>query len=70
MATYWTNFARYGHPNGENVPKWPAFSDDYPVVMYFNQTPQTGPVPSEESLKILDAYFTWRRTPEGDAWAK
>jgi para-nitrobenzyl esterase len=27
-------------------------------------------VPSAESLKALDAYFAWRRTPEGDAWAK
>jgi len=27
-------------------------------------------VPSAESLKTLDAYFAWRRTPEGEAWAK
>jgi para-nitrobenzyl esterase len=70
MVTYWTNFARYGDPNGEGVPEWPAFSDANPVVMYFSQTPQTGPVPSAESLKSLDAYFEWRRTPEGEAWAK
>ena len=41
-----------------------------PVVMYFSQTPHIGPVPSAESLKSLDAYFAWRRTPEGKAWAK
>jgi para-nitrobenzyl esterase len=70
MSTYWTNFAKYGNPNGNGVPKWPAFSDANPVVMYFNQTPYTGPVPSAESLKVLDAYFSWRRTPEGEAWAK
>jgi para-nitrobenzyl esterase len=70
MATYWTNFAKYGNPNGEGVPEWPAFSDANPVVMYFNQTPHTGPVPSVESLKVLDAYFKWRRSPEGEAWAK
>ncbi len=70
MATYWTNFAKYGHPNGSSVPEWPAFSDAKPVVMHFNQTPHTGPVPSEASLKVLDDYFKWRRTPEGDAWAK
>jgi hypothetical protein len=33
-------------------------------------TPHTGPVPSAESLKSLDAYSAWRRTPEGEAWAK
>ena len=38
--------------------------------MYFNQTPHTGPVPSLESLKVLDDYFKWRRSPEGQAWAK
>jgi para-nitrobenzyl esterase len=70
MATYWTNFAKYGDPNGQGVPAWPAFSDANPVVMYFSQTPHTGPVPSAESLKVLDAYFKWRRTPEGDEWAK
>ena len=70
MATYWTNFAKYGNPNGKGEPVWPSFSDTNPVLMYFNQTPHTGPVPSAESLKSLDAYFKWRRTPEGAAWAK
>jgi len=70
MGTYWTNFARYGHPNSKGVPEWPAFSDANPQVMHFSQTPHVGPVPSAESLKVLDDYFNWRRTPEGDAWAK
>jgi para-nitrobenzyl esterase len=70
MAAYWTNFAKFGNPNGPDVPQWPAFSDANPVVMYFNQTPHTGPVPSAESLKSLDAYFAWRRTSDGEAWAK
>jgi para-nitrobenzyl esterase len=70
MAAYWTNFAKSGNPNGQGVVQWPAFSDANPVVMYFSQTPHTGPVPSAESLKSLDAYFAWRRTPEGQAWAK
>jgi len=70
MSTYWTNFARFGNPNGEGVPEWPAFNLANPVLMYFEQTPHTGIVPSAESLKVLDSYFKWRRTPEGDAWAK
>ncbi len=70
MATYWTNFAKYGDPNGKGVPEWPAFSDANPVVMYFSQTPHTGPVPSAESLRVLDSYFEWRRTPEGEASVK
>ncbi|MFC1551179.1 carboxylesterase/lipase family protein [Candidatus Latescibacterota bacterium] len=70
MATYWTNFVKYGHPNGNGVPEWPAFSDANPVVMYFDRTPHTGPVPSAESLESLEEYYAWRRTPEGEAWAK
>ena len=70
MATYWTNFAKYGDPNGEGLPKWPAFSKANPEVMYFSQTPHVGPVPSAKSLQVLDEYFKWRRTPEGEAWAK
>jgi para-nitrobenzyl esterase len=70
MSTYWVNFAKRGDPNGEGVPAWPAFSESNPQVMYFNQTPHPGPVPSAESLKVLDAYFAWRRTPEGEGWAK
>jgi len=70
MATYWTNFAKRGDPSGEGVPVWPAFSDANPVVMVFGQTPHAGPVPSADALKSLDAYFAWRRMPEGEAWAK
>ncbi len=70
MSTYWVNFAKRGDPNGDGVPAWPAFRDASPVVMYFSQTPHTGPVPSAEALKSLDAYFAWRRTPEGEAFVK
>jgi para-nitrobenzyl esterase len=70
MSTYWTNFAKRGDPNGSGVPAWPAFSDAKPDVMHFSQTPRVGPVPSAESLKVLDAYFAWRRTAEGKDWAK
>jgi para-nitrobenzyl esterase len=65
MATYWTNFAKQGHPNSQGMPAWPAFTDKSPVVMYFNSTAHTGPVPSEDSMKVLDRYFSWRRSPEG-----
>ncbi|HEY5040953.1 MAG TPA: carboxylesterase family protein [Verrucomicrobiae bacterium] len=70
MSTCWVNFAKHGDPNGKGVPTWPVFSDSNPQEMYFSQTPHIGPVPSIESLKVLDEYFAWRRTPEGEAWAK
>ena len=70
MATYWTNFAKFGHPNSEGVPEWQPFSDEIPVAMHFNQKPFMGPVPSENSLNVLDEYFKWRRSPEGTEWVK
>ncbi len=70
MATYWTNFTKHGNPNGDHLPEWPAFRKDNPEVMYFEQTPHLGAVPSETSLKVLDTYFEWRRSPEGEQWGK
>jgi para-nitrobenzyl esterase len=70
MSTYWVNFAKLGDPNGPGLPKWPAFTDTDQQAMYFQQTPHPGPMPSADGLKVLDAYFAWRRTPEGEAWAR
>ncbi|WP_163713628.1 carboxylesterase family protein [Mangrovibacterium lignilyticum] len=70
MGTYWTNFAKYGDPNGEGVPEWPSFSAEDPQVMYLGPKPHVGPVPSSESLQVLDSYFSWRRTTEGADWAE
>jgi len=40
-----------------------------PAAPVITQSPYS-PVPSAESLKVLDSYFAWRWTPEGEAWAK
>ena len=70
MATYWTNFAKTGNPNSIGMPEWKAYNLSNLEVMYFSQKPFMGKVPSAESLKVLDTYFTWRRTAEGENWAK
>ena len=70
MSTYWTNFAKHGDPNGPGVPAWPEFTDRNRQVMYFHNGARPGPVPSASALEVLDSYFAWRRTPEGEAWAK
>jgi para-nitrobenzyl esterase len=70
MAAYQTSFAKFGDPNGPGIPKWPAFNDANPVLMYFSQTAHTRPVPSADALKVMDQYFAWRRTPEGEAFVK
>lgn len=70
IMTYWTNFAKYGDPNGKGVPTWEAFTNKKTGVMHFQQKAMMGTVPSEEALKVLDKYFEWRRTAEGREWAK
>ena len=61
MATYWTNFAKYGDPNGKNLPVWPAFSEKNSSVMYLNNTTKQGPVPAIDKLELMDQYFKYRR---------
>ncbi|MBN2068130.1 MAG: carboxylesterase family protein [Opitutales bacterium] len=70
LSTYWTNFAKYGTPNGSDLPYWPAYEGGDDKVMHFHNGASAGELPSADSLKVLDEYFAWRRTPEGAAWAK
>jgi para-nitrobenzyl esterase len=68
MGTYWTNFAKYGDPNGENLPYWSAFREEDASVMYFINTPEqgphNGPVPNLEKLELMEGYFTYKRESE------
>jgi len=70
VATYWTNFAKYGNPNGTDLPHWPAFTDSRPAVMHFTDAPHVGGVANLHDLEVLNAYFAWRRTPQGAAWVR
>ncbi|MEP7267819.1 MAG: carboxylesterase family protein [Saprospiraceae bacterium] len=69
MANYWTNFAKYGDPNGKELPKWLPYNSKNEAILYFDQKPYMGKVPGAASMKVLDKYYQWRRTPEGEAWA-
>ena len=63
MATYWTNFAKYGDPNGEGLPIWPEFTPDNHVTMVLKgDKPYPSSVPDEDAMWILNSYFEWRRS--------
>ena len=38
MINYWTNFAKTGNPNGNDLPQWHAFSKESPEEMYFSES--------------------------------
>lgn len=70
MAGYWTNFAKYGNPNGPGLPQWPTFTRTRPAVMHFTDAPHVAGTANLDDLKVLDAYFAWRRSPQGEAWTR
>jgi len=61
MATYWSNFAKQGDPNGEGLPKWPPYDakDGY-QVMHLKAEPQAAPEKHRARYEFLD------RAPEHD----
>jgi para-nitrobenzyl esterase len=61
MQGYWVNFATNGDPNGAGLADWPAFSQEAPVVMRFGVKPGPAPMAYLDRLKVLDAYYAWRR---------
>jgi len=61
MQSYWVNFATQGDPNGPGLPHWPAFTGSAPEVMRFGVDPGPAPIPNLARLKVLDAYYSWRR---------
>jgi para-nitrobenzyl esterase len=65
MGTFWTNFAKYGDPNGEKLPVWNEFTEENQSVMYFKntaeQSPKAGPVPNLDKLELMEEYFKYRR---------
>ena len=69
MGKYWVNFAKNMDPNGSGLPLWPEFDNENPLAMYLTgPVPFTGPVPDQKSMEVLDEYFRWRRSPEGQAF--
>ncbi len=63
MATYVTNFARSGDPNGKSVLAWPIFTTESERVLYVDNTVTIGGVPNLDGLRRLDQrYMSLRRT--------
>ncbi|MGO9468317.1 MAG: carboxylesterase/lipase family protein [Isosphaeraceae bacterium] len=57
MATYWTNFAKSGDPNGDGLPVWPNFTTNRERVLHFNGSTTVGGVANLEWLRRLDLRY-------------
>ena len=64
ISSYWVNFAKKGDPNGEGLPKWPAFTNTSAQVMNLDDPSKAIDVPNLQKIEVLDGYFAWRREAE------
>lgn len=58
IMSYWVNFAATGDPNGDGLPKWPAFDTVEMKAMTFGKTVEAGPTPNLDKIKAFDACWT------------
>ncbi len=57
IATYWTNFAKSGDPNGTGAVLWPSYAAGEKRVMELSDSIHTGEVANLDALRIFDAVF-------------
>jgi para-nitrobenzyl esterase len=50
MASYWSNFAKTGDPNGPNLPRWPSYEPGSHTTMELGD--HVGPVPEADPVKL------------------
>lgn len=63
MQTYWTNFAKTGDPNGDDLPTWPTYNAaDGWQVMHLTPTPEARPDAHRARYEFLEQHPT-RFTP-------
>jgi para-nitrobenzyl esterase len=53
MSTYWANFAATGNPNGDGLPKWPAYDTKNNSTIIFAETVEAKPLPGKAGLDFL-----------------
>jgi para-nitrobenzyl esterase len=54
MRTYWTNFAKFGDPNGSGLPAWRPQSARDDLLLISNSGVTCGPDPMKERLDLIE----------------
>jgi para-nitrobenzyl esterase len=66
LASYWTNFAKTGNPNGPGLPLWPVYrAEDGYQVMHLGGNPKAGPDDRRERYLFLDSLGNSPSAPIG-----
>ena len=60
MSSYWINFAESGDPNGQQLPRWPAYSGKDKQVMVFDTQTAAKPLPDGAALDFLQTILSKR----------
>jgi len=63
MATYWSNFARFGNPNGAKLPEWPHYSEEADTILHFGTAGSEGGITSV-TRERKQACDYWDRNPQ------
>lgn len=58
MVAYWTNFAKTGDPNGEGLPRWPAFENaNQRLLLIGDSDTRAASVPNAAELSAIDRLY-------------
>lgn len=58
MISYWTNFAKTGDPNGEGLPRWPAFEPSNRTVQLIDgASAHASSIPNAAGLTSIDRLY-------------
>ncbi|WP_194972611.1 carboxylesterase/lipase family protein [Aquiflexum lacus] len=61
MVKYWTNFAKYGDPNGKELPQWQEFSEDSPKALNLDKKITSTFLQTKGTLSSIDNIYNVAR---------
>ena len=70
ITSYWANFAKTGDPNGEGLPKWPAYASESDQALELGENIAVRSQTNKAGLDFFDGYFQSLKTPQQVAGGK
>ena len=62
MMTYWSNFARTGHPDGGGLPHWPQYTPQDRQMLVLGPHIHARPATDQKRFEFLDSYIARYRS--------